>query len=258
MISVGNLKTFGLIDIFQVIRENRKDCILTVENNGSVYAIYFYKGNPIYVRKVKRSFFIYMDIDFESALKRDKISKYDLFNVLATRLPMILKLKEGKFSITSGFIKYPSDIQTVVEIERLIILLSRNLMPKEVDRKITDLDIIFEKTEESENIDKFGLNNREKEILNLIDGKNKVSGIITKIHFDMILGEYNTTDLSDENILQKLYSESELHVKRALYGFLASGLIRKQKTLKKSENIFEKMLSYLETKPLIDTIKEKV
>lgn len=257
MISAGNLKTFGLIDIFQVIRENNKDCILAIENNSTVYAVYFYKGNPIYIRKVKKSFFLYMDIDFESVLKRDKISKSDLFKILATYLPMVLKMKEGRFSITSGFIKYPNDIKPIVEIERLIMLLSRNLTSKEVDRKITNLDIVFEKTEKVENIEKFGLSDKEKKILSLIDGKNKVSDIITKVHFDRLLKEGSILDLSDENVSQKLYSESELDVKRALYGFLASELIRKQKSIKKSENIFDRILSYLETKPLIDNLKEK-
>ncbi len=258
MISAGNLNTFGLIDIFQVIKENNKDCILAIENNGIVYAVYFYQGNPIYIRKVKRSFFLYMDIDFESVLKKDKISKSDLFKILATHLPKILKIKEGKFSITSGFMKYPSDIHPIVEIERLIILLSRNLTSKEVDRKITDLEIIFEKTEKVKDLDKFGLNEKEMEILYLVNGNNKVRDIITKVHFNRLLKENNIIDLSDEDMMDRLYNESELDVKRALYGFLASGLIRKQKTTKKPEGILEKILSYLETKPLIDSIKEKV
>jgi hypothetical protein len=257
MINSGDLKTFNLIDIFQIIKEGEKNCILAIENDNNVYGIYFKDGDPVYVRKVKRSFFLYMDLDFESVLKRDKISKQDIFKNFATLLPIILKFKEGRFSITSGFIKYSEDIRPLVNTEKLIILLSRNLTLEEVNRKITDPELIFEKTEKAQELSELAdLSSQEREILALIDGKNKVSDIIAKIHFSRILKDENILNINDEEYIKKLYEDSELLVKRALYGFLASGIIRKTRNIKKSESIIERILSYLESKPIKESLKE--
>lgn len=257
MINSGDLKTFNLIDIFQIIKEGKKNCILAIENNNNVYGIYFKDGDPVYVRKVKRSFFLYMDLDFESVLKRDKISKQDIFKNFATLLPIILKFKEGKFSITSGFIKYSEDIKPLINTEKLIILLSRNLSLEEVNRKITDPELIFEKTEKTQELSELAdLNSQEREILALVDGKNKVSDIIAKIHFNRILKDENILNINDEDNVKKVYEDSELLVKRALYGFLASGIIRKSRNIKKSESIIERILSYLESKPIKESLKE--
>lgn len=152
MINGGDLKTFNLIDIFQIIKEGRKSCILTIENNKNLYGIYFKDGDPVYVRKVKRSFFLYMGLDFESAIKRDKISKEDIFKNFATLLPIILKFKEGRFSIISGFIKYSQDVKPLINTEKLIMILSRNLTLEEVNRKITHHHLIFEKTEKAQEL----------------------------------------------------------------------------------------------------------
>jgi len=257
MINSGDLKTFSLVDIFQIIKEGEKNCILVIENNNNVYGIYFKDGDPVYVRKVKRSFFLYMDLDFESVLKRDKISKQDIFKNFATLLPIILKFKEGKFSITSGFIKYSEDINPLINTEKLIILLSRNLSLEEVNRKITDPELIFEKTEKAQELSELAdISSQEREILALVDGKNKVSDIIAKIHFNRILKDESILNVNDEEHVKKLYEDSELLVKRALYGFLASGIIKKSRNIKKSESIIERILSYLESKPIKESLKE--
>jgi len=261
MINNGNLKTFSLIDIFQIIKKREKNCILAIENNNNVYGIYFKGGDPVYVRKVKRSFFLYMDLDFASVLKRDKISKQDIFKKFVTLLPIILKFKEGKFSVTSGFIKYSEDIKPLINTEKLIILLSRNLTLEEVNRKITDLGLIFEKTEKAQELSKLAdLSSQEREILTLVDGKNKVSDIIAKIHFNRILKDENILNINDEENIKKLYEDSELLVKRVLYGFLASGIIRKSRNIKKTESktesIIERVVSHLESESIKESLKE--
>jgi len=257
MINNGSLKTFSLIDIFQIIKKREKNCILVIENNNNVYGIYFKGGDPVYVRKVKRSFSLYADLCFVSVLKRDKISKQDIFKNFATLLPIILKFKEGKFSIASGFIKYPEDIKPLINTEKIIIFLSRNLTLEEVNRKITDLELIFEKTEKAQELSELvNLNSQEREILVLVDGKNKVSDIIAKIHFNGILKDENILNINDEKHIKKLYEDSELLVKKALCGFLTSGIIRKSRNIKKTESIIERVVSHLESKPIKESLKE--
>ncbi|MGC9007246.1 MAG: DUF4388 domain-containing protein, partial [Sulfurihydrogenibium sp.] len=94
-------------------------------------------------------------------------------------------------------------------------------------------------------------------IYSMVDGVNKVSDIVVKLHFDKILKSERPLSLpEDKDKLEQLYKETELEVKRALYGFIAAGIIRKKKPIKKPENILDRILSYLETKSLKDTLKE--
>ncbi len=96
------------------------------------------------------------------------------------------------------------------------------------ERKISDYGLIFEKSENWENIaKKVYLLDYEKKVLHLVDGKNRVSDII-----------YHS----------KL---SDLIVKRTLYGFLACGIIQREK--KK-----ERKLGFDLTRNLLNKIISKI
>ena len=106
--------------------------------------------------------------------------------------------------------------------------LARQLTEEEVERKISDLGLVFVKSENWDEIAKKALLlDHEKKILHLIDGKNKVSDIIS------------ITKLND------------LIVKRTLYGFLACGIIQREK--KK-----ERKLGFDLTKALLNKIISKI
>lgn len=228
MAIVGDLKTFNFVDIFQILLKDRKDGILVIEQDHNNIAVYFKEGDIVYIREVKKVFYIYLDVDFETVLKKEGIDKSELYNVLVARLPKLLSIKEGKFSFTSGFIKYPPDIKSLIPIEKLIMYLARQLTEEEVERKISDLNLVFEKSPNYENIAKKAfLTDYEKKILHLIDGKNKVADIINISKLD------------------------ELTVKRTLYGFLACGIIQREK--KK-----ERKIGFDLTKNLLNKIISKI
>lgn len=206
MAIAGDLRIFNLVDIFQVLRKDKKDGILVIESSPKNYAVYFKDGDIIFIREVAKVFYVYLDVDFEGVLKKEGVSREEMYNILVARLPNFLNLKEGKFSFTPGFIKYPLDITSQVHIEKLIMYLSRQLTEEEVERKISDLHLVFEKSEKYEEIGKKAfLTEYEKKLLTLVDGKNKVEDII---------------NISKMN---------ELIVKRTLYGFLACGIIQREK-----------------------------
>ncbi|WP_028950448.1 DUF4388 domain-containing protein [Sulfurihydrogenibium subterraneum] len=228
MAIAGDLRIFNFVDIFQVLKKDKKDGILVIEKDDSNYAVYFKEGDIIYIREVKKVFYVYLDVDFETVLKKEGISKEDIYNVLVAKLPNLFNLKEGKFSFTSGFIKYPPDIKSKIPIEKLIMYLARQLTEEEVERKISDFGLIFEKTENWDEIAKKAfLLDHEKKILHLIDGKNKVSDII---------------------YISKV---NDLIVKRTLYGFLACGIIQREK--KK-----ERKLGFDLTRTLLNKIISKI
>jgi hypothetical protein len=228
MAIAGDLRIFNFVDIFQILLKDKKDGILVIEHDNNNIAVYFKEGDIVYIREVKKVFYIYLDVDFEVVLKKEGIDKSDLYNVLVARLPKLLPIKEGKFSFTSGFIKYPTDLKSLIPIEKLIMYLARQLTEEEVERKISDLNLVFEKSPNYENITKKAfLTDYEKKILHLIDGKNKVVDII------------NITKLD------------ELTVKRTLYGFLACGIIQREK--KK-----ERKMGFDLTKNLLNKIISKI
>ena len=84
-----------------------------------------------------------------------------------------------------------------------------------------------------------------------------MSDIIVKLHFERVLESEKLNSITqNKEFVEKLYQETELDVKRALYGFLAVGLIRKQKPFKKPENILDRILAYLEKKNIKESLKE--
>jgi hypothetical protein len=226
MAITGDLRVFNFVDIFQVLKKDNKDGILVIERDDTNYAVYFKEGDIVYIREVKKVFYVYLDVDFEAVLQKEGVSKDELYNVLVARLPNLLSLKEGKFSFTSGFIKYPPDIKPMIPIEKLIMYLSRQLTEEEVERKISDLDLVFEKAENwEEKAKKAYLLDYEKKILHLMNGKNKVSDIINQTKLDPLI------------------------VKRTLYGFLACGIIQREKKKERkigfdlTKNLLSKIIS---------------
>ncbi|MBK3331447.1 DUF4388 domain-containing protein [Persephonella atlantica] len=210
MAITGSLETFNFIDIFQILKKDKKDGILVVEAPSKKLAVYFKGGDIIYIRDVVKVFYIYLDLDFNQVLKKENIEKEDLYQYLVSRLPILLALKKGKFSFTPGFIKYPPDINPLIPLEKIMMYLSRQLSQEEVDRKISDMRLIFEKSENwTEIAKKAHLTDVEKKILALIDGTRTVE------------------DIMNETKINKLT------LQRILYGFLATGIIQRKRPKKR-------------------------
>jgi hypothetical protein len=229
MALAGRLEVFNFVDIFQILKKDKKDGILVVEsdNDEQKFGVYFKGGDIVYIRPIKKVFYIYLDIDFDAVLKKEGITEKDLYNYLVSRLPILLAVKKGQFSFTPGFIKYKDIIKPQVEIEKLIMYLSRQLSEKEVERKISDMKLTFTKAEDwEENAKKAQLTNIEKKILSAIDGKKTVEDIKNELNVD------------------------ELTLKRALYGMLAAGIIKRAKKEKKigfnlTKNLLKKIVSVI-------------
>ena len=228
MAITGNLETFNFIDIFQILKKDKKDGILVVESPTKKLAVYFKEGDMVYIREVIKVFYIYLDIDFNQVLKKEGISKDDLYQFLVSRLPILLAVKKGKFSFTPGFIKYPSDIKPLIPLEKIMMYLSRQLSQEEVDRKISDMKLVFEKAENwTEIAKKAHLTEIEKKILSLIDGTRTVEDIL------------NETKIN------------QLTLQRILYGFLATGIIHRKKQK-------QRKIGFALTKTLLQKIISKI
>lgn len=162
-------------------------------------------------------------------MKKEGLSgKDDIYRALVARLPVLLSLKKGKFSFTPGFIRYSDDIEPFIPLEKIIMFLSRHLTKEEVERKISDLRLVFEKTEDWEELAKrANLNDTEKQVLKLINGERTVENIKDELGLDL------------------------LTLEKILYGFLAAGIIRRKRHKKRK-------LGFDLTKGLLSKIIEKI
>ncbi|MFN3976235.1 MAG: DUF4388 domain-containing protein [Aquificaceae bacterium] len=213
MALTGDLKTFNFVDILQVIAKDKKSGILLVEWADITVAYYVKDGQIIFARPVDRVFRVYTERDFDLLIEKLRISKDNLFKTVERFLIKRLNLKDGVFSFTPGFVKYASNnYGEVFPIEKIIMMASRDLLQEEVERKISDEMLIFEPVENVQDIVKRAeLTPQEQKVLSLVNGQRTV--------FD----------------IRKDSGLDNLTVDRALYGFLALGVIKRKKREKKEK-----------------------
>ncbi len=206
MALTGDLRTFNFVDIFQVIGRDRKSGILFVEWKDLTCAYYVKEGEVIFSRPIDKVYRVYADKDFDLLLSKLRMATESLPKTVERFLVSRLNMKEGIFSFTPGFIKYGGEYPVAYPIEELIVIASRHLTPEEVERKMSDKMLLFEKVSDKEEVlRKAKLNQVEEHILSLIDGEKTVFQIRQKANQD------------------------SLTVDRALYALLALGLIRRKK-----------------------------
>jgi hypothetical protein len=206
MALTGDLRSFNFVDIFQVIGVDRKSGILFVEWKDLTCAYYVKEGEIIFARPIDKVYRVYADKDFDLLLNKLRMSVESLPKTLERFLISRLNMKEGVFSFTPGFIKYGGEYPVAYPIEELIVLASRYLTPEEVERKISDELLLFERVPGKEEVlQKAKLNQMEGHILSLVDGERTVLQIRQMVNQDSLL------------------------VDRALYALLALGLIRRKK-----------------------------
>lgn len=213
MALTGDLKTFNFVDILQIIAKDRKSGILLVEWADITVAYYVKDGQIIFARPVDRVFRVYAERDFDLLIEKLRISKDNLSKTVERFLVDRLNLKDGVFSFTPGFVKYASNNYGIVfPIEKIIMMASRGLLQEEVERKISDEMLIFEPTENIQDIIKRAeLTPEEQKVLSLVNGERTV--------FD----------------IRKDSGLDNLTVDRALYGLLALGVIKRKKKEKKQK-----------------------
>ncbi len=206
MALTGDLNTFSFADILQVLAKDKKSGVLLVEWKDMIVAYYVKDGELVFARPVDKVFRVYTDRNFDQLINKLRIKKEDIHKTIERFFIPRLSQKEGIFSFTPGFIKYDSDIPVYYPVEELIMRASRLLTEEEVERKISDELLVFEKSPEAEaKAGRLKLTEEEKKILSLVNGSRTVADIRRESELD------------------------RLTVDRALYGFLAAGIIRRKR-----------------------------
>lgn len=206
MALTGDLTTFNFADILQVLAKDRKSGVLLIEWKDMIVVYYIKDGEMVFARPVDKVFRVYTDRNFDQLISKLRIRKEELHKAIEKFFLPRLSQKEGIFSFTPGFIKYDSDVPVYYPVEELIMRASRGLSEEEVERKISDDMLVFERSPDiDQKLSRIKLTEEEKKVLSLI-GSNKT-----------------VADIRKESGL------SRLTVDRALYGFLAAGIIRRKR-----------------------------
>ena len=220
---IGDLNSFSFADILQVLHADKKSGVLIVEWDDMTVAYYIKEGEVVLARPVDKVFRVYADRDFAVLLTKLRLQDKALAETIKKFFLSRLDKRNGRFSFTQGFIKYPPDVPVFFPSEQLIMEAARRLTLEETERKISDELLIFEKTPDYEDkILRAKLTDEERKVLNLIDGRNTVKDILEKSGLD------------------------KLTVYRTLYGLLSIGAIkRKKKPMKRRPSISLDLLAKL-------------
>lgn len=206
MALTGDLTTFSFADILQVLAKDKKSGVLLVEWKDMIVAYYVKDGEIVFARPVDKVFRVYTDRNFDQLIKKLRIKKEDIPKTIERFFISRLDQKEGIFSFTPGFIKYDSEVPVFYPVEELIMRASRTLSEEEVERKISDELLVFERSPDVDSkLSKVNLTEEEKRVLSLVNGSRTVADIRKESNLD------------------------RLTVDRALYGFLAAGIIRRKR-----------------------------
>jgi DNA-binding MarR family transcriptional regulator len=206
MALTGDLTTFNFADILQVLAKDKKSGVLLVEWKDMIVAYYVREGELVFARPVDKVFRVYTDRNFEQLIHKLRIKMEDIYKTIDRFFLPRLGQKEGIFSFTPGFIKFDSEVPVYYPVEELIMRASRLLTPEEVERKISEDLLIFEKSPDADaKSSKIKLTEEEKKILSLVNGNRTVADI------------------------RKDSGMDRLTVDRTLYGFLAAGIIRRKR-----------------------------
>jgi len=212
MALTGDLKTFTFVDIFQILLREKKSGILIVEWTDMTIVYYVKEGEIVFARPVDKVFRVYVERDFDALLEKLRIPKENLHKTIERFLISKLGSKEGIFSFTPGFIRYNSEVPVYYPMEKLIMVSARMLTPEEVERKISDELLTFEKSPDyKEKVSKAELTKEEEKVLLLVDGEKSVMDIRRQSGLD------------------------NLTVDRTLYGLFAIDAIRRKRREKKQK-----------------------
>jgi len=203
MTLTGDLRSFSFADILQVLHADKKSGVLIVEWKDMTVAYYIKDGELVLARPVDKVFRIYVDRDFEK--QKLRLRESALAETIKKFLLSRLDNREGIFSFTQGFIRYPDRVPVFFPAEYLIMESARRLTLEETERKISDELLVFEKAPDYEEKVRKGLTPEEQRVLDLVDGKNTVKDILEKSGLD------------------------KLTLYRTLYGLLSIGAIRRKR-----------------------------
>ncbi len=226
----GNLDTFYLNSIFQLLSDDQKTGILMVQNRQKKVRIYFQDGDIVYAtgnQKENRlgyhlqSSGLISGDQLNACLAQGKKEKKALGKVLVERglisneelqkfvrdqvenlIFDIFIWKDGDFEYKDARLNLNAIMATRLNVVKILLEASRRVDEMAVLHKhISNVGMVFKTSEKIQNNAEIKLNAREWQVLRLIDGRRPVKRILEKSSLD------------------------EFSIYKSLYSLVSSGLI---------------------------------
>ena len=232
----GSFSDFHPIEVFQLIRENKQSGILLISYEGGYIGMYFIDGNLVFAFRAQKMYDIFTKKTvsrFVAALKnRDRETFNQMLMEMKSILSLFFSLRDGAFSFEEvTFFKDDEISKYALATERLMMFEAKRIEDESIiDKKISSMDMVFEKRKGFENIIKnMELDVNDYKVLDAVNGRRSVRDIIEDIGL------------------------SAQEVKRILYGFLCTGVIKRSPPRIKREKL--KLFPIELVKKLINKIK---
>ena len=218
----GRIDDFGIVEIFQLISQQQRSGVLTIQSSGKKADVIFANGMiskacPFYL-SLKRDPFgdaavkarlvteeelqralekhnenlknleeVFLDMNLLSVGQIQKINNY----LLVETLYDVLQWKSGDYEFSLKEIEHDKRLSTIITTEHILLDLLRMIDEEpELYQKIPHFGIVFQKNPLGEKtlsgIDELTIN--EKTIYRLVDGIKTTQDIICQ----SVLGRYNT------------------------------------------------------------------
>jgi competence protein ComGC len=234
----GKIDDFGIVEIFQLISQQQRSGVLTIQSNGKKADVFFLNGmiskaRPFYLSLKKDPFGdaavkarlvteeelqralakrnesfknleeVFLDMNLLSVGQIQKINNY----LLVETLYDVFQWKSGNYEFSLQEIEHDKRFCTIIPTEHILLDLLRMIDEEpELYQKIPRFDIVFQKNPLDEKtlpgIDELTIN--EKTIYRLVDGIKTTQDII----YQSLLGRYNTLkalhSLLEGNFIKKI------------------------------------------------------
>jgi competence protein ComGC len=243
----GKIDDFGLVEIFQLISQQQRSGVLTIQSSGKKADVIFANGmiskvSPFYLSPKRDPFGdtgvkarlvteeelqraleihnenlknleeVFLDINLLNINQRQKINNY----LLVETLYDVLQWKSGDYEFNLKEIEHDKRLSTIIATEHILLDILRMIDEEpELYQKIPHFGIVFQKNPLDEKtlagIDELTFN--EKIIYRLVDGIKTTQDII----YQSVLGRYNTLkalhSLLEGHFIKKIATKKEPYLK---------------------------------------------
>ena len=243
----GKIDDFGIVEIFQLISQQQRSGVLTIQSSGKKADVIFANGMiskacPFYLSLTRDPFGdaavkarlvteeelqralakhnesfknleeVFLDMNLLSVGQIQKINNY----LLVETLHDVLQWKSGEYEFSLKEIEHDKRLSTISTTEHILLDLLRMIDEEpELYQKIPHFGIVFKKNPLDEKkmavIDELTIN--EKTIYRLVDGIRTAQDII----YQSVLGRYNTLkalhSLLEGHFIKKIAAKKEPYLK---------------------------------------------
>ena len=234
----GNLETFFLNSILQLLSDDQKSGILQVKNHQKEVKIYFQDGDIVFATGSQRESRLGYHLQSKGTISREKlhecletgqrekkalgkvlvekgyITAENLENLIQDQIEAIIfdlfVWDKGDFEYKDARLNLQGMVVTRLNVVKLLLEASRRIDEMSILRKnIPDDGIIFRTAEQVQENTEIKLNANEWKALRLIDGKRSVRQLLDESGFDEFLGYKILYSLLSSGLIEKSPSQAE-------------------------------------------------